>query len=274
LAAPHETLAVAQEWILSSILSKVPTHDAAHGFVPGRSTVTNAAPHVGKAIVLNSDLTDFFPTVSVWRVNGIFRELGYSPAVATILALLCTESPRRRIEYAGKSLWVATGPRALPQGACTSPALSNLAARRLDSRLIGIARRLGWTYTRYADDLTFSSSEEPAQKIGYLMARIRHIADDEGFKVNEAKTRVLRRGSAQAVTGLVVNDKLGIGRDEVRRLRAILHRARTEGLAAQNREKHPHFVAQVRGMIAYLHMVDPAKAAPLREALAAVSQGE
>jgi hypothetical protein len=73
--------------------------------------------------------------------------LGYSPAAATVLALLCTESPRRTVNYAGKLFHVAIGARGLPQGACTSPALSNLAARRLDSRLFGIARKLEWTYT-------------------------------------------------------------------------------------------------------------------------------
>src|SRR5204862_6251066 len=118
--------------------------------------------------VVNADLTEFFPTITYPRVRGIFKQIGYSPAVATILALLCTESPRRTVVYAGKTFHVATGPRALPQGACTSPALSNLAARRLDSRLAGIAAKLGWQYTRYADDLSFSADadDEPVKKEG------------------------------------------------------------------------------------------------------------
>ncbi|HEY7087008.1 MAG TPA: hypothetical protein VH518_02900, partial [Tepidisphaeraceae bacterium] len=97
------------------------------------------------------------------------------------------------------------------------------------------------------------------------------IAQDEGFAVNEKKTRVLRQNSAQAVTGIIVNDKPGVGRDVVRRLRAILHRAKTEGLAAQNRQKHPHFTAWVRGMIAYIQMVNPAKGQTLAAAFKAVS---
>ena len=112
--------------------------------------VTRHAPHVGTGIVLNSDLKNFFPTITFPRVRGLFKQLGYSPAVATILALLCTESPRRKAMFNGKPYWVASGPRALPQGACTSPTLSNLASRRLDSRLDGMARRLGFRYTRYA----------------------------------------------------------------------------------------------------------------------------
>lgn len=271
LAAPHERLAAAQRWILDNILSRVAVHDAAHGFVPGRSTVTNASPHVGRGLVINCDLKDFFPTITFGRVRGIFRQLGYSPAVATVLALLCTECPRQEVLYARRPFFVAAGPRALPQGACTSPALSNLASRRLDSRLSGIARQLGFTYTRYADDLTFSGDRSLEHLVGYLLARVRHITGDEGFGVNEAKTRVQRPHVAQQVTGIVVNDRPGVPRDVVRRLRAILHRAQTQGLAAQNRENIPHFEAWLRGMISYVHMVNPQQAKPLAEALARVS---
>jgi retron-type reverse transcriptase len=233
--------------------------------------VTNATPHVGKTVVVNADLKDFFPTITVWRVKGVFEQLGYSPAVATIFALLCTESPRRTVAYSGKTYHVATGPRGLPQGACASPALSNLVARTMDARLTGIATKLGWTYTRYADDLTFSASGDASQKVGYLLARLRHIAQDEGFTVNESKTRVLRRHMAQHVTGVVVNDRAGIDRDTVRRLRAILHNARKTGLAAQNTENRPHFEAWLRGMIAYVHGVNPKQAEPLHAALRALT---
>ena len=100
--------------------------------------------------------------------------------------------------------------RGLPQGACTSPGLSNQVARRLDRRLSGLAAKFGIAYTRYADDLTFSGDAELESRVGYLMARVRHIAQDEGFAVNEAKSRVLRRNTAQVVTGLVVNDRPGV----------------------------------------------------------------
>lgn len=272
LCAPHADLAAAQEWVRANVLGKVPVHAAAHGFVAGRSTVTNATPHVGAAVVVNADLVDFFPTITFPRVLGIFRQLGYSPAAATVFALLCTEAPRRRVTYAGRPLWVATGRRALPQGACTSPALSNLSARRLDSRLSGIAAKLGFRYTRYADDLTFSAPADEGT-VGYLLARVRHIAQDEGFAVNEAKTRVQRRSARQIVTGVVVNERPGVPRETVRRLRAILHRARTEGLAVQNRENHPHFEAWLRGMVAYVQMINPAQGTPLRDALAQVAAG-
>ena len=281
LAAPHRCIAGAQNWILRNILEQVKAHPAAHGFVKGRSTRTNALPHAHTYVVVNCDLKDFFPTINVHRVIGMFVELGYSPCAATILALICTECPRRVVEYAGTAFHVATGPRCLPQGACTSPAISNIMSRRLDSRLSGLCRKLNFTYTRYADDLTFSAStptiapdapEHPNKKVGYLLARVRHITENEGFVVNEKKTRVQRPNASQRVTGLVVNSPTpSVPRKTIRRLRAILHAAKTTGLAAQNHRQHPRFESYVRGMIAYTHMVNPAQAAKLRAALSLVS---
>src|SRR5262245_10675927 len=257
LHAPHRKLASAQQWIFDTIVSRLSAEAPAHGFLPGRSILTNAQPHAGKAVLVNMDLEGFFPSITFPRVRSVFHRLGYSPAVATILALLCTECPRKTVRYDSKPYHVATGPRGLPQGACTSPGLSNQVARRLDKRLRGLAEKLGLTYTRYADDLTFSGDAAFNERVGYLMARVRHIAQESGFVVNEKKTRVLRRSTAQVVTGLVVNDRPGVPRAEVRRLRASLHRARTEGLDRQNRENRPNFRAWLRGMIAYVSMVRP-----------------
>jgi retron-type reverse transcriptase len=257
LSAPHRTLSLAQRWIFEHIVSRLPAEPSAHGFLPRRSILTNAQPHAGHAVVVNLDLEGFFPSIGFPRVRKVFELSGYSPAVATILALLCTECPRKAVILDGTTYHVATGPRGLPQGACTSPGLSNQVARRLDRRLAGLAAKLGLTYTRYADDLTFSGDEAMEGRVGYVMARVRHIAQAEGFTVNEAKTRVLRRHTAQMVTGLVVNDRPGVRRDEVRRLRAILHRARTEGLDSQNRENLPDFRAWLRGKIAFVRMARP-----------------
>jgi RNA-directed DNA polymerase len=272
LAAPHRDLAKAQRWIFQNILQVLRIHDAAHGFVRGRSIKTNAAPHVGRHTLVNADLKDFFPTITFPRVYGAFMQVGYSPAAATVLALLSTEAPRRKVEYAGRTFHVATGPRALPQGACTSPALSNLIARRLDSRLAGIAAKLGWRYTRYADDLSFSADAdaEPEKKTGYLLARVRHIAQDEGFAVNEKKTRVLKQSTAMSVTGIVVNRRAGVRRREVRRLRALLHNAKKQGLAAQNRANEPNFASRVRGRIAFVQMVNAEQGARLAAVFADV----
>ena len=263
LSAPHMQMAAAQRWVFDHILSKLPAPDAAHGFAKGRSILTNAKPHVGSAVVVNCDLADFFPSITVHRVIGLFRQIGYSPAVATVLALLVTECPRRKVLYNGKPWHVATGPRGLPQGACTSPAISNLIARRMDSRLSGIAKKLGWTYTRYADDLTFSSAH-PSERIGYLLARIRHITGDEGFAVNEKKTRVLKPAARQTVTGITVNTQASTSRRTRRQLRAILHNAKKTGLENQNRSRRANFGGWLQGMIGFVAMVNPRQAIKLR----------
>jgi RNA-directed DNA polymerase len=272
LSAPHRTLKAAQHWIFENILTKLAVESPAHGFVTGRSILTNAQQHVGRKVLLNMDLEGFFPNIGFPRVRSVFFRLGYSPCAATILALLCTECPRKEVVYDGRKYFVATGQRGLPQGACTSPALSNQVARRLDKRLAGLAAKLGLTYTRYADDLSFSGDQELNERVGYLMARVRHIAQEEGFGVNEKKSRVLRRNTAQVVTGLVVNDKPGVSRKEVRRLRAILHRARAEGLERQNREGRPNFVAWLAGKIAYVSMVRPDVGGKLKAQLQALLQ--
>lgn len=274
LAAPHKTLKAAQRWILAQITEKFPVTSAAHGFIAGRGILSNANPHINKALVINLDLENFFPTIAFPRVRAVFERYGYSGSVATILALLCTECPRTTVTYAGTRYEAATGPSALPQGAPTSPSLSNQVARKLDKRLLGIAAKLGLTYTRYADDLTFSGPEELLQKIGWLLAKVRHVAQEEGFAVNEKKTRVMRRSAAQMVTGIVVNDKPSVSREELRRLRAILHRAKTEGLEAQNRESRPNFAAWLTGKIAFVSMVRPDVGAKLQAALYSLMDNE
>lgn len=257
ISTPHTDLARAQRWILQNILERVPVSGVAHGFVRERGTLTNARSHTGKDVVLNADLKDFFPSITFPRVRGIFQQLGYSPAVATMLALLCTECPRRTVVYDGQTFHVATGLRALPQGACTSPALSNLCARKLDLRFAALAAKHGWTYTRYADDLTFSSRGEAAKATALILSRLHNIVKDEHFEINEAKTRIQRRNAQQSVTGVVVNDRCNVDRKTRRRLRAILHQAKQTGIPAQNRIGHDNFAGWVSGMLGYVKMINP-----------------
>jgi len=122
----------------------------------------------------------------------------------------------------------------LPQGSPTSPALANLVSFRLDRRLDGLAARFGATYTRYADDLTFSGDGTLMQRAGRIIALVEAIAADEGFRVNDAKTRVRSRAQRQLVTGLVVNERPNVTRADYDRLRAVLHDANTNGPAAAN----------------------------------------
>ncbi|MEI2780252.1 MAG: reverse transcriptase domain-containing protein [Candidatus Competibacter sp.] len=131
ISAPKPTLKKSQRWILRQIAEHLPVHGAAHGFLPGRSIFSNAAVHAGARTVVKLDIRHFYPTVTWRRVKGLFRKGGYGEQVATVLALLCTEAPRELLQLDGKHYHVASGPRALPQGAPTSPALSNTVCLRL-----------------------------------------------------------------------------------------------------------------------------------------------
>ncbi len=265
ISAPKPALARAQRWILDHVLAKLTSEPEAHGFVPGRSIVSNAVPHVGRAVVVNLDLKDFFPTLTFRRVKGLFAKLGYSEHVATVLALLTTEPPRVAAELDGKVWGVALGDRVLPQGACTSPAITNAVCRRLDRRLNGLAQKHGFAYTRYADDLTFSGKDRG--KVGLLLKSARAILTDEGFAEHPTKTRVMGRGRRQEVTGLTVNDKIAMSREDRRRLRATLHNAARHGLQSQNRDGHPDFAAHLSGLVSYACMLEPERAEMWRAAL-------
>lgn len=274
LAAPRPHIDACCRWILREIVNKIPIHQAAHGFVPGKNIGSNAEIHTQQQFVVNLDLQDFFPAVEFRRVRGLFKSLGYNGQIATLLALLTTEAPREETPSPAGSLWTATGPRHLPQGACTSPAISNLICRTLDRRLSGLCKSLSWNYSRYADDLTFSASAVAGERVGYMLHRIRGIVRDEGFQVNESKTRIQRPSQAQMVTGLVVNDGVSVSRSTIRKLRAILHNASRHGLESQNRDGHPNFAAWLEGMLGHVANVDPGHGVKLKEQLRQLQEQE
>ena len=263
ISAPMPRLKRVQYWVLDNILAKMPVHEAAHGFTPERSIVSNALPHVGREVVVNLDLKDFFPTLTWKRVKGKFRGLGYSEAVATVLALLCTEPDVDAVELDGQRLYARKGPRRLPQGAPTSPALTNLICMRLDRRIMGVATKLGFTYTRYADDMTFSASGEAAGKTGTLLKAVNDIITAEGFTVHPDKTRVMRRHRRQEVTGLVVNDRVAVPRDMLRRFRALLHQIETSGPADKSWGRGGDVLVAAVGFAQFVRMVDAEAGAPL-----------
>uniref|UniRef100_A0AAU6WR92 RNA-directed DNA polymerase n=1 Tax=Chryseobacterium endophyticum TaxID=1854762 RepID=A0AAU6WR92_9FLAO len=129
-----------QQWILDNILNRLPVEDVAHGFVSGKSIVTNAAPHLGKAVIINIDLKDFFPSISYKRVKGLFSKLGYSEQLSTIFALICTQAHTEEVLIDGLTYFVQKGERFLPQGSPASPAISNMISYKLDKRLQGLAK--------------------------------------------------------------------------------------------------------------------------------------
>ena len=237
---PRAPLRAIQNWILRSILVGFEPPDTVHGFTVGRSIVTNAVKHQGKRIVLCVDIEDFFPSVKFTTVRRAFQHLGYPYTVAIDLANLCTRNG------------------ALPQGAPTSPALSNLACLRLDKRLSGLARSLKHTYSRYADDLVFSSHDE---RLPSILPFLREILAQEGFHLSEKKTHIYHANQRQIVNGLVVNECVNLPREEVRKLRAALHRLQVQGAEAvrlASKQPGSHDALQVlEGRLAFLKMINP-----------------
>ncbi len=154
--APKRRLKAIQRLLNAKLVSKLPVSPYAHGFVAGRSVRTCAEPHVGKGVVLRLDLKDFFPSVTWQRVRGLLISLGYSYPVAATLAVLMTEAERQPVDVDGTVFHVPVGPRVCVQGAPTSPGLCNALLLRMDRRLAGLAKKHGFDFTRYADDLSFS----------------------------------------------------------------------------------------------------------------------
>lgn len=217
IQAPTLTLKMIQRSLNSgfaSYYSKIRT-ESAHGFVRrigdvGFGIVTNALPHTKKDFVLSMDLKDFFPSISAFQVKEVLdSELFQFPSdISTALALLMT--------YKGR----------LPQGAPTSPTISNYVCIPLDLELEALARKNQMDYTRYADDLTFSGMGTLNEE---LLLEISGIINRFGFTINEKKTRMKRKGRKQQVTGLVVNDKVNLDRKMIKQIRAMLHDATQNG---------------------------------------------
>lgn len=273
--APKPRLKAIQRRILREILSAVPVHGRAHGFVVGRSCLSGAQVHAGEAMVATFDLAQFFPSVGLPRIHGIFRSLGYPWAVARRLAGLCTTiTPAcvyRRLPDPG--LGALYGVPHLPQGAPTSPALANLLAWTLDRRLHGLARAAGANFTRYADDLAFSGDAAFANGLGRFGKAVETIVHEEGFALNAAKTRIMPRSARQRVTGIVVNEHCNIGRAEFDTLKAILHNCARGGPAGQNRAGVPDFRGHLTGRVAWVAQVNPRRGAKLRRLFERIDWG-
>jgi RNA-directed DNA polymerase len=265
ISAPMPSLKAAQHWILENILQKLEIHDAAHGFTKERSIVTNATPHVGADVIINLDLKDFFPSISYKRVKGLFTSFGYSEAIATIFALICTAAQVEELELDGKTYYVALGDRQLPQGSPASPAITNLLCRRLDKRLTTMSGELGFTYTRYADDLTFSGSGDSLRHICNILRRTESIVTHEGFTVNQEKTRVLRKSRQQEVTGIVVNQKLSVCKKTLKQFRATLYQIEKEGLEGKHWGDSQDLLAAITGYANFVAMVNPEKGLELQK---------
>ena len=257
IMAPKRRLKAIQRKLLELLVERLPVSDPAHAFRKGRNVRTGAEPHVGKKCILKLDLKDFFPSVTAARVRGLLLAYGYSFTVATTLAVLMTEAERQPVEVDGAVFHVPVGQRHCVQGAPTSPGICNALLLRMDRRLAGYARKHCLNYTRYADDLFFSG-EMDRSGTNQVRLVVSRIVSEEGFQINTAKTKMMARGSRQSVTGVTVNQILGLSRKERRKMRAAAHHLRTKGDPSSNAR------ARFEGKVAYLSMLNPSQAAPFR----------
>ncbi len=229
---PQPELKAIQRRILHRLLRRLTSHPGATGFERGHSIVTHADYHRGQAVVVHMDIERFFDSTPAQRIDAFFRRIGWQPDAARVLTRLCTWENR------------------LPQGAPTSPRLSNLVNYRLDARLAALAERacvafqdartlerasslqfgrdVQVRYSRYADDLTFSFDQDHRQAIQAVIWMTRQIVADEGYRLHQKKKlRIMRRHNRQEVTGLVVNARPNLPRPTRRWLRSVEHHLRS-----------------------------------------------
>lgn len=243
ISAPVQGLLAIQKTLAYILQCVFDAHPSAYGFVKGRSIVDNARIHQKSIYVYNIDLKDFFPSIDqarVWkclqlkpfgltdRNEGIYystqaletndSRLGLANVIS---ALCCTEMEVERVNHEG--IWEKTFRKVLPQGAPTSPVLTNVVCQRLDYLLTAVAKRFGLKYTRYADDITFSSMHNVYQEGSLFLTELARIIKDQGFSFNEKKTRLQLQKCRQEVTGLLVNEIVNVKRNYVKELRMHLY---------------------------------------------------
>ena len=252
ITAPSRKLKLRQQWIYRNLLIPAPPAPHVHGFVPKRSIVTNASRHIGYPYTLCVDIEDFFPSIRQEQVFQVFREMGYSASAAGSLSDLCC--------CAG----------VLPQGAPTSPQLSNLVCRSLDGDLAAMAERFQCVYTRYADDISISSETALPQ----LPVQLERILAAHGFSVNRGKCRLYGPGQPKHITGLVVQDRVRVPKAFKRKLRQEIHYCRTLGVTPHLENTEParsiHYREHLYGKAYFVKMVEPELGARFLEELSQV----
>jgi len=202
----------------------------AKGFLPGKSVIDNASVHVGMNYIFNTDIKDFFPSINQARVWAVLqlKPLNFTREAANLIAGLCC----MRVENEESTGDEDKYKYVLPQGSPASPILTNIVCQKLDHRLQGLAKRFELNCSRYADDITFSSSHNIYDKEGAFCKELKRIIEDQNFKMNVGKTRLQTKSMRQEVTGLVISDKVNVNRQYTRDLGSMLYIWEHYGLEA------------------------------------------
>lgn len=265
ISSPKTTMRKAQMWIMKMILNKIPLHEAAMAFQAGKSVVDNAQAHQKQKVLVRMDLKDFFPSIKYHRVKGLFQSFGYNDGMSAIFAMICTDAFRVNAKLGEESYFVALSDRYLPQGACTSPALSNIICRRMDNRLQKFAKSIDWVYTRYADDMIFSSAEK-SDKLGSVLGLTQKVIQEESFEINPEKTLVMRQSQRQMVTGVVVNHEVPrISRRDMKNFRAFCHQYELKGETEMSKKLGKNATQYSKGYLSFMQMVNPEQAQKFKE---------
>ena len=217
-----------------------------HAFEKGKSIITNSQMHRNKKYILNIDLKNFFDSFNFGRVRGFFikdKDFTVSPEIATVIAQIAC--------YQGK----------LPQGAPSSPIITNLITRILDYRIVKIAKKYRFTYSRYADDMTFSTNRElnsnklrASKELDNFLTELEEVIISSGFEINPKKTRLSNNMQRQEVTGLVVNKKINVKREYIKNTRAMAFQLYKDG--AFEIDKKPGTINQLTGRFAFIFQID------------------
>lgn len=239
ICAPYPSLKVIQTWIYENILEQQKVNGCSHGFRNKRSIVTNAKYHLQNDCLLKIDLKDFFPSIKIEKVVQVFKEIGYSKEVAFILSRLCCLNDE------------------LPQGAPTSPCLSNIICRQMDKRLFLLAKSLGFNYTRYADDIAFSGKIIPPKFIDY----VKNIIEDCGFTLNVKKTRLYKKNNNKILTGICLRDgEMRLPREKRRQYELDMYYTIKYGLDVRIKGDITNlstYILSQLGKANFWHMIEP-----------------
>lgn len=273
ISVPGPQLKKVQAWLTQHVLNKVRPHTASHAFSPGSSIADCARQHAGARWLVKLDIADFFGSITEIQVFHVFRWLGYSDLVSFELARLCTTVPLASAKHSMKA-WQVRFPRRqiryysekligrLPQGAPTSPMLANLVMRVADEEIQKLADSNGLVYTRYSDDITFSTRGEFSREQAMEVVRqVAAILKRQGLFPNRAKTTIVHPGARRVVLGILVDrDQPRLSRDFRDRLRQHLYYLETRGIMAHVEARRfdsaGGLYRHLRGLIDYANMVD------------------
>jgi RNA-directed DNA polymerase len=287
ITIPSPSLLTVQRWLHQTVLLQQPTHACAHAFNAGCSPLKNAQLHAGSKWLIKIDIENFFESVSEKQVFRVFKNMGFRPLLSFELARLCTRltdlQHKRLISkdvfHYTISSYRSGGLGHLPQGAPTSPVLANLVCYDLDTQLEALAGNFDCVYTRYADDIAFSSQKFSRRSAKKLLSQVSHHLSTFGFRVNAKKTVIAPPGARRIVTGLLVDSEcVKLPREFRENIQLHLYHARKHGIPDHCKYRNFRSLIGLRnhldGLITYAEEVEPQFGQDCRNEFDALPWGE